>query len=131
MTDSTSDRSFVPKGWHTATPRVVVQGAEQFIEFLAQVFGATGKFQEARPSEIWIGDSVVMISEVGIRNATPAFLYVYVGNADAVYELALVAGVRTIEPPIDTPYGDRRCMVEDRWGNVWQIAAHGKGRSAV
>jgi uncharacterized glyoxalase superfamily protein PhnB len=22
----------------------------------------------------------------------------------------------------DTSYGDRRAMVEDRWGNVWQIA---------
>jgi len=23
---------------------------------------------------------------------------------------------------IDTPYGDRRCMVEDPWGNTGQIA---------
>jgi uncharacterized glyoxalase superfamily protein PhnB len=22
------------------------------------------------------------------------------------------------------PYGDRRAMVEDRWGNRWQIATH-------
>ena len=21
-----------------------------------------------------------------------------------------------------TPYGDRRCMIEDAWGNTWQIA---------
>jgi uncharacterized glyoxalase superfamily protein PhnB len=27
-----------------------------------------------------------------------------------------------VEPPGDMPYGDRRAMVEDRWGNVWQIA---------
>jgi predicted 3-demethylubiquinone-9 3-methyltransferase (glyoxalase superfamily) len=22
------------------------------------------------------------------------------------------------------PYGDRRCMVKDKWGNTWQIATH-------
>jgi uncharacterized glyoxalase superfamily protein PhnB len=27
-----------------------------------------------------------------------------------------------IEESSDMPYGDRRGMVEDRWGNVWQIA---------
>jgi hypothetical protein len=28
-----------------------------------------------------------------------------------------------IEQPFDLPYGDRG-MVEDRWGNLWQIATH-------
>ena len=122
MTDSSSDRYFVPEGWHSVTPRIVVQGAKQFVEFLTHVFSAAGEFQETRPSELWIGDSVVMVSEAGVRGVMPAFLYVYVSNTEAVYERALKAGVRTIEPPLDTPYGDRRCMVEDQWGNVWQIA---------
>jgi uncharacterized glyoxalase superfamily protein PhnB len=26
------------------------------------------------------------------------------------------------------PYGDRRAMVEDKWGNVWQIATFGPGQ---
>lgn len=131
MTDSVSDRSFVPEGWHTITPRIVVQGAEQLVEFLARVFSATGEFQETRPSVVKIDDSVVMISEAGIRSPMPTFLYVYVGNSDAVYERALEAGARTIEPPFDTPYGDRRCMVEDRWGNVWQVATHRQGQNAA
>jgi uncharacterized glyoxalase superfamily protein PhnB len=29
-----------------------------------------------------------------------------------------------VEEPLDTPYGDRRAMVRDRWGNVFQIAHH-------
>jgi len=131
MTDSSSDRRFVPEGWHSVTPRIVVQGAKQFVEFLTHVFSATGAFQETRPSELWIGDSVVMVSEAGVRSAMPAFLYVYVSNIEAVYERALKAGVRTIEPPLDTPYGDRRCMVEDQWGNVWQIATYSRGHSAA
>ena len=51
------------------------------------------------------------------------FLYVYVDDVDATYRSALRAGAHPLEEPFDTPYGDRRCMVRDRWGNTWQIAA--------
>lgn len=95
---------------------------KQLVEFLKQVFGATGEYVETRPSVITIGDSVLMISEAGMRRPMTAFLYVYVGNVEATYQRALKAGAHSIEEPFETPYGDRRCMVEDRWGNTWQIA---------
>ncbi len=53
-----------------------------------------------------------------------AFLYVYVGDADAMYRRALDAGARALEAPSIMPYRDRRCLVEDKWGNTWQIATH-------
>lgn len=59
-----------------------------------------------------------------------AFLYVYVADADAVYRRALDAGARCLEQPSEMPYGDRRCMVEDQWGNTWQIAAFAEKRNA-
>ena len=111
-----------PKGRHTVTPRIVVKDAKQLVEFLARVFGGTGEYRQDRPSDVRIGDSILMITDVGIRRATPAFLYVYVDDADATYRRALEAGARTLEEPVDTPYGDRRAMVEDKWGNTWQIA---------
>ncbi len=43
-------------------------------------------------------------------------------DADETYRLAVNAGAHSIEEPVDTPYGDRRAMVEDKWGNTWQIA---------
>ena len=52
----------------------------------------------------------------------PAFLYVYVDDTDATYRRALEAGARSLEEPLDMLYGDRRGMVEDEWGNIWQIA---------
>jgi uncharacterized glyoxalase superfamily protein PhnB len=104
------------------TPRIVVVDTKRFVDFLKQVFEATGDYLESRPSVIRIGDSLLMISEPAVRNKMTAFLYVYVDDADAVYRRAVEAGARTIEEPLDTPYGDRRCMVEDRWGNTWQIA---------
>jgi len=115
-------RNLVPEGWHTITPRIVAEGARELVEFLLRVFGAEGEYREGRPSEIRIGDSVLMIADAGARRPMPAFLYVYVSDADAVYRRALAAGARSIEEPGDTPYGDRRGMVEDPWGNTWQIA---------
>jgi len=115
-----------PQGWHTITPRIVVDDSKRFVEFLRNVFDATGDYRQDRPSVITIGDSIVMISDSGIRDAMAAFLYVYVSDTDATYQRALAAGARSIEKPLDTPYGDRRCMVEDVWGNVWQIATYTK-----
>ena len=118
--------NFAPEGWHTITPRIVVSDAKEFIEFLKLVFEATGEYHPERPAIMTIGDSMVMISDAGIRPPMTAFLYVYVGDTDATYRRAMNAGTLSIEPPVETPYGDRRCMVEDKWGNTWQIATYKK-----
>jgi uncharacterized glyoxalase superfamily protein PhnB len=114
--------SSAPKGFHTVTPRIVVEEAEQLVVFLRQVFDATGEYSATRPAEVRIGDSVIMISDAGPRNTMTAFLYVYVTDVESTYRRALENGARSLEEPRDTPYGDRRSMVEDRWGNTWQIA---------
>jgi uncharacterized glyoxalase superfamily protein PhnB len=43
-------------------------------------------------------------------------------TSNAVYERALAVSAVSVEPPIDTPYGDRRAMVRDRFGNVFRVA---------
>ncbi len=122
MKEASNRSHFTPEGWHTVTPRIVAHDAKHLVEFLKQVFGATGEYQQARPSEVRIGDSLIMISDAGIRSPLTAFLYVYVNDTEATYRRAVDAGARVLEEPVDTPYGDRRCMVEDKWGNTWQIA---------
>ena len=109
-------------GYHSVTPRVVVSDVAAMVDFLRRVFGATGQPQPGRPVEIRIGDSVIMISSTAERDAFPGFLYVYVADADRAYEAALEAGATSLEAPFDTPYGDRRAMVRDQFGNVFQIA---------
>jgi uncharacterized glyoxalase superfamily protein PhnB len=102
---------------------MVVADPATVVEFLRRVFDARGDFAgPARPSEVRIGDSLIMISAVGERQAFPAFLYVYVDDADERYRRALEAGAVNIEAPLDTPYGDRRAMVADSFGNIYQIA---------
>jgi len=112
----------VPAGWHSITPRLVVHEPAKQVAFLKRAFGATGEFSADRPSVIRIGDSLVMISGPDARKPMPAFLYLYVDDADATYQRALDAGAVSIEEPQDLPYGDRRAMVQDPCGNLWQIA---------
>jgi uncharacterized glyoxalase superfamily protein PhnB len=115
--------TFKPDGRHTVTPRVITDDVAGLVGFLKIVFGAGGKLQSEAPTEMRIGDSVVMISDGGgARETMPAFLYVYVENADETYQRAIAAGAHSIERPADMPYGDRRATVRDSWGNVWQIA---------
>jgi tRNA-Thr(GGU) m(6)t(6)A37 methyltransferase TsaA len=112
----------VPIGWHAVTPRIVVDDVAGLAGFVREVFGATGAVPADRPAELSIGGSRILISSTGPRPATPALLYVYVADTDAVYRRALAAGAHSLEEPADMPYGDRRAMIEDAWGNTWQIA---------
>jgi PhnB protein len=111
-----------PPGYHSVTPRMVVADVAGEVNFLRTVFAATGEVNVDRPAEMRVGDSLVMVSETGERDAFPAFLYIYVDDADRAYVRAVAAGAVSLEPPLDTPYGDRRAMVRDPFGNVFQIA---------
>jgi PhnB protein len=117
-----SDGPAPPPGYHTITPRIVSRDVTGQVELLRSVFGATGDVVAERPAELRIGDSLVMVSQAGERDEFPALLYVYVGDVEATYRRALAAGATTMEPPLDTPYGDRRAMVRDPFGNIFQIA---------
>lgn len=120
-----------PAGWHTVTPRIVVPDARGLVGFLKNVFAACGDYTPAAPAELRIGDSIVMVSDAGARPPAHAFLYVYVADADDTWRRAVAAGAEPLEAPLDTPYGDRRGMVRDAWGNTWQIATRAVARAAT
>ncbi len=117
----------IPAGWPALIPRIAVDDPEGLVRFIQHVFGAGGHFQPERPSELRIGDSLLMVGSTVERKSMPAFLYVYVEDADSTFQRALDRGAESIENPQDMPYGDRRAMIRDPWGNVWQIATH-RGR---
>jgi PhnB protein len=117
-----------PAGYHTVTPRIVASDPTQVVDFLETVFGATARSVAGGPTEVSIGDSLVLVSGTLERDPFPAFLYVYVDDADAVHARAVDAGATTLETPRDTPYGDRRAMIVDGFGNVYQIAHRGAAR---
>jgi PhnB protein len=109
-------------GFHSVTPRIVVTDVDGQVQFLRDVFDAVGEIVPGRPAEIRIGNSLVMVTAASERDLFPAFLYIYVDEPDRVYQRALGAGATALEAPRDTPYGDRRAMVRDPFGNVFQIA---------
>jgi len=114
----------IPEGWHSVTPRLVVRDPAKLVQFLKDAFGASGEYAADAPSQMRLGDSIVMVSGVGPRAAMQGFLYLYVDDTDATYRRALAAGATSLEEPKETPYGDRRAMVTDPCGNDWQIATY-------
>jgi len=116
----------IPEGWHSVTPRLIVRDVAREVTFLKEAFNATGDLIADKPCQMRIGDSIVMVSGVEVRELMPSFLYLYVDDADETYERAIKAGAESLEDPRDTPYGDRRAMVRDPGGNIWQIATHNR-----
>ncbi len=116
----------IPPGYHSITPRLFAADADRLVEFLKRAFDAKERprADKRSPAEMTIGDSIVIVGGAGARVAANAFLYLYVADADATYRRALEAGAKSLEPPTDMHYGDRRAMIEDPCGNTWQIATH-------
>ncbi len=111
-----------PTGYHNLTVRLFVEDPAAEVAFLRAAFGARGEQPPDRPAELTIGDSLLLVSGTEVREATRSFLYLYLPDVDAAYARALQAGAVSLEEPRDVPYGDRRAMVEDAFGNAWQIA---------
>jgi uncharacterized glyoxalase superfamily protein PhnB len=82
----------IPAGWPALIPRIFVDAPEPLVAFIKQVFGATGSFHRECPSELRIGDSMLMVSASLDRGPVPAFLYLYVEDTDSVYHLATHSG---------------------------------------
>jgi PhnB protein len=116
---------YLPAGWHSLTPRLIVRDPAAAVDFVRRAFDAKGELSNEGPSVMTIGDSKVMIS-AGPRKTTSSLLHLYVRDADATFRRAVEAGAVVVEEPTDMPYGDRRAMVEDPFGNLWQIATYRK-----
>src|SRR5262249_45576978 len=55
---------------------------------------------------------------------TPAFLRLYIADADATYQRALAAGGTPVTTVTALFFGDRVGRVRDPLGNIWWIQAH-------
>jgi PhnB protein len=121
----------IPDGYHAVTPYLMIKGADQFIAFMAAVFGAIVTEQlmqsDGQPghTELRVGDSLIMLSEVKAgRPATPIMLHIYVEDVDAAFERAVKAGGKVVATPTNQFYGDRAGGVIEPSGNTIWIATH-------
>lgn len=128
----------VPEGFHTATPYMTVRDAANAIEFYKEIFGAKEIFRwddpdgGVRHAEVMIGDSPLMLTgespEFGMSGpqsfgGSPVHIFLYVEDADALFDQAIAAGATEFEPveyhELD---GDRRGGITDPFGHIWHIA---------
>ena len=121
----------VPDGLRTVTPYLIVKGAGKLVTFLQKAFGAREKYKFADESgrihhaELWIGDSVVMLSDANEQWKPMAMnINLAVEDCDAMYKSAMAAGGKSLREPATQFYGDRAAGVEDPCGNYWWMSTH-------
>lgn len=123
-------KNHVRHGFGTVRP--YLYGAYELPSFLAEVFSAreierheSGE-RRAAHVELAIGDSALVVEAGELppeHSPTPASVYVYVEDVDAVYRRALAAGAESITAPENKPYGERGCGFV-AYGNTWWVATH-------
>ncbi|MFZ1919096.1 MAG: VOC family protein [Terriglobales bacterium] len=130
---------YIPEGYNTVTPYLVIKGAAQAIEYYKKVFGATVVVRMDSPdgrvghAELQIGDSRIMLADenpsMGATTATtignsPVSLYLYLPDVDKVVDKAVAEGAKILKPVQDQFYGDRSGFLQDPFGHFWGIATH-------
>ncbi len=130
---------YIPEGYNTVTPYLVIKGAAQAIEYYKKVFGATVVVRMDGPdgrvghAELQIGSSRIMLADenqsMGATSATtignsPVSLYLYLPDVDKVVDKAVAEGAKILKPVQDQFYGDRSGFLQDPFGHFWGIATH-------
>jgi len=119
----------VPKGFHTITPNIVVDDAEQAVAFFKRAFGATESYRlimsngKIAHCELKLVDSILNLGEP--MDGWPAHglvAQIYVEDSDELFKRAVAAGAKEIMPMTDMFFGSREGRVRDPFGNVWTIA---------
>jgi PhnB protein len=114
--------SIAPDGSPRLIPRIFTDDPVGLVAFIRTAFEAIGEVEPGRPTKLRWGDSVLMVADTGTRQAQTASLYLYDPDVDAAYRRAVECGATSVEVPEDQFYGERRAMVQDPWGNTWQVA---------
>ena len=134
-----SKTNYIPKGYNSVTPYLVIKGAAKAIDYYKKVFGASvvvrmdGPNGQVGHAELQIGDSRIMLADenpaMGNRSAesigaSPVSLYVYLPDCDKVVAKAAAEGAKILKPVEDQFYGDRSGFIQDPFGHLWGIATH-------
>lgn len=136
----------IPEGFNTITPHLVVKNAADAIEFYKKAFGAQELSRQTLPdgksimhAVLRVANSMIMLadeyprygSEGPVKCGSPmsiggnsVFLFLYVEDADTVFNKAVAAGAKSIMPLMDAFWGDRYGQLLDPFGHLWEISTH-------
>jgi uncharacterized glyoxalase superfamily protein PhnB len=125
------DKQKIPNGYNAINMFVLIKGdAKKFIEFVEQVFDGIEKKQVRTPdkdgtlihSEVQIGDSSILIADSKPDwPFTPAFIQVYVEDAQTILDRAQKAGAVVVTEVSDFYNGLKLARIKDIWGNIWWL----------
>jgi len=130
---------YIPEGYNSITPYLVIKGAAEAIEYYKSVFGATEVMRMPDPSgrighaELKIGNSHIMLAdefpEMNYRGpvsdgSSPVSILLYVEDVDSIVGRAVAAGAKILKPVQDQFYGDRSGFIQDPFGHLWGVATH-------
>ena len=109
---------------------MITRDTNRLIEFLTEAFGGVEIARVVNEdgsighAEVFVGESVVLAFDSRPHwPVTPAYLRIYVDDADAIFARALRAGAETVTTLGDTPWGDRAGRIRDPLGNIWWVMA--------
>ena len=129
----------IPDGYPQVIPYLIIDGANEAIEFYSKVFGVKERMRMDGPdgrvghAELEIGSGLLMLADpapqIGVQDpkavgGTPVTVSVYVEDVDGVFKQALDAGATELRAPETMFYGDKTGMFEDPWGHKWSVATH-------
>jgi uncharacterized glyoxalase superfamily protein PhnB len=128
MSSPSNQPTALPDGYGTVTPWVISRDTARLIDFVVEAFDAGEIARVLNPdgtighAEVRIGDSVVMMFDGRPEwSDTPAFLRLYVADADDTFRRALAAGAEPVTEVTELWWGDRVGRVRDPLGNVWWV----------
>ena len=144
MKDMRNNTKPIPEGYHSITPALIVKDGIEAIDFYKKAFGAEERYRMEAPNgklghaELKIGDSVFMLADEFPEmkclspksiGGSPVSMYLYVADVDTVFNRAVSAGSKVLDPVKDQFWGDRHGRLEDPFGHVWSISTHQKDLS--
>jgi len=127
----------IPPGFGTVTPYLAVEGGLAAIEFYKKAFGAREVAHRVTPNgklihgQIQIGDSMVFVSDVFPDSDTAApssigtttvTLHIYSSNVDALWDRAVAAGAKVVQPLENQYWGERYGKLIDPFGHQWTLS---------
>jgi uncharacterized glyoxalase superfamily protein PhnB len=120
--------SYIPAGRRAVTPFVHPRGVPAYIDFLQRAFGAEIEIRAEHEdivahARLKIGSGAIEMGDTqGAVEPERTGFYLYVPDADALYQQVVAAGATPLAPPTDQSYGDRMGSVMDAQGITWFIA---------
>lgn len=122
--------NYVPREYKTINVMLVVKDAHKALKFYNNAFGAEVVMQLEDPSgkiiraEMKIDDTIIMLMEGDFSGDSGIVLQIYTGDAEGLFESAIMSGATEVFPIKEQFYGDRAGRVKDPFGHEWIISTH-------